>query len=137
MIMEKPQRIKDNQKGHTQLPVRAANGFAANVPRNEASWLTDNWIPIAIERLWVRNHFDSKDSCIVTINPLPIPKITRPATMRGKDVNRPAKAVRSEPVMMHKLTPKVPHTDPNLSIKMPPAIGKMVLTMDTEAETTP
>lgn len=136
-MIEKPQMIKESQNAHTQSSVRSAMGCATSVPKNDASLLIESCKPIAMASDCVRNHFESKDSCIVTIRPLPIPKITRPTTINGKDVYFAARAVSKLPMMTNRLTTKVPQTEPNMSIKKPPAMGKIVLIMETDDDSTP
>jgi len=74
---------------------------------------------------------------MVTIKPLPIPKTTRATTIRAYDSNLAARAVRREPRIIMKLMARVPQTEPNISINIPPAIGKIVLMIETEAEMIP
>lgn len=46
-------------------------------------------------------------------------------------------AVSKQPIMTNALTARVPHADPNASMKKPPAIGKMVFMIDTQDDKTP
>lgn len=74
---------------------------------------------------------------MVTIRPEPIPKMTRPATIKPKESYLAAMPVNKLPIMTIKLTASVPQTEPKISIKIPPKMGKMVLIIETEEEITP
>lgn len=74
---------------------------------------------------------------MVTIKPLPMPKMTLPTTMSANDWILAAMAVSKHPMITNALTASVPHAEPNASMKKPPAIGKMVFIMDTEDDKTP
>ena len=137
MMIEKQQMIRESQKDQTQSPVRVAIGLATRVPKKVARRLMESCRPMAMAKFCVRNHLDKIDSCMVTIRPEPIPKMTRPATIKPKESYLAAMPVNKLPMMTIKLTASVPQTEPKISIKIPPKMGKMVLIIETEEEITP
>lgn len=74
---------------------------------------------------------------MVAIRPLPMPKMTLPTIMRAKDWISAAIAVSKQPTMTKPLTARVPHDEPNASMKKPPAMGKIVFMIDTLEDKTP
>lgn len=137
IIIEKPHRMNASQNAQTQSFMRSAIGTLTRVPKNVDRRLMESCMPMARARYFVRNHLDKRDSCIVTIKPLPIPNTTCDTIISGNDSTLAATAVSKLPSAIIKLITIVPQTVPNVSMKKPPRMGNTVLMIDTADDRTP